>query len=191
MAHTVNPGEKLNFLNRYDTMEVDYVPPPPPSSDSIPPPPPSSDPFPPPPPSTDALPPPPPSDALPTPPQRPVPPKKLFSAASKKIPLSIEDIMRKKNEAAEAAAKVSIFQNPSDVYCKRACPFSLHMPKAQSGVNIRCHKILPVHRVRLSNPICAPYTLKIPLMSILMRLKHLRISTETEMFNFNSNCTKY
>ncbi|RAL63138.1 hypothetical protein DID88_004220 [Monilinia fructigena] len=75
-------------------------PPPPPPDSSIPPPPPSSL-APPPPPSSD-LPPPPPSELQPPPPE---PKKKKGWGAPKPGPLSIEDILKKKKEADEAAAK--------------------------------------------------------------------------------------
>ncbi|ATZ45795.1 Bcprp28 [Botrytis cinerea B05.10] len=75
-------------------------PPPPPPDSFVPPPPPSSL-APPPPPSSD-LPPPPPSELLPPPPE---PKKKKGWGAPKPGPLSIEDILKKKKEADEAAAK--------------------------------------------------------------------------------------
>ncbi|EPS37081.1 hypothetical protein H072_9307 [Dactylellina haptotyla CBS 200.50] len=71
-------------------------PPPPPPTDDVPPPPPSLDGAPPPPP-------PPPRDAVPPPP----PPVKKASVAPKKTPLSVEDLLRKKKAADEAAKKVS------------------------------------------------------------------------------------
>lgn len=71
-------------------------PPPPPPSDSAPPPPP--------PPPTDDVPPPPPEEDHG--PELSKPKKKGWgSTASKKQPLSIEDLLRKKREADEAAAK--------------------------------------------------------------------------------------
>ncbi|TGO42663.1 hypothetical protein BHYA_0006g00660 [Botrytis hyacinthi] len=75
-------------------------PPPPPPDSFVPPPPPSSL-APPPPPSSD-LPPPPPSELQPPPPE---PKKKKGWGAPKPGPLSIEDILKKKKEADEAAAK--------------------------------------------------------------------------------------
>jgi ATP-dependent RNA helicase DDX23/PRP28 len=78
------------------------IPPPPPDTLAPPPPPSSSAP---PPPSE--LPPPPPSDALPPPPEEPAKKKKAGWGASRdRGPLSIEDILKKKKEADEAAAKV-------------------------------------------------------------------------------------
>ena len=99
----------------------DSYPPPPPPTDTLPPPPPSnsapppppSDSLPPPPPS-DTLPPPPPSDTLPPPPpsdfQPPAPEelkkKKGWGTAPKgRQPLSIEEILKAKREADNAAAK--------------------------------------------------------------------------------------
>jgi ATP-dependent RNA helicase DDX23/PRP28 len=78
------------------------IPPPPPDVLAPPPPPGSSAP---PPPSE--LPPPPPSDTLPPPPEEPSKKKKAGWGASRdRGPLSIEDILKKKKEADEAAAKV-------------------------------------------------------------------------------------
>ncbi|KAG9248834.1 Pre-mRNA-splicing ATP-dependent RNA helicase prp28 [Calycina marina] len=79
----------------------DSVPPPP--SDPIPPPPPSY--FAPPPPED--LPPPPPTDFIPPPPEEPAVKKKKGWGAPppSRGPLSIEDILKKKKEADEAAAK--------------------------------------------------------------------------------------
>ena len=69
------------------------APPPPPSSSAPPPP--------------RDLPPPPPSEALPPPPEEPPKKKKAgWGAARDRGPLSIEDILKKKKEADEAAAKV-------------------------------------------------------------------------------------
>ncbi|THV55617.1 hypothetical protein BGAL_0006g00710 [Botrytis galanthina] len=79
-------------------------PPPPPPDSFVPPPPPSSL-APPPPPSSD-LPPPPPSELQPPPPE---PKRKKGWGAPKPGPLSIEDILKKKKEADEAAAKVCNF----------------------------------------------------------------------------------
>ncbi|PVH85876.1 pre-mRNA-splicing ATP-dependent RNA helicase-like protein prp28 [Cadophora sp. DSE1049] len=77
-------------------------PPPPPPDSMAPPPPPSSSA---PPPPSD-LPPPPPSEALPPPPEEPPKKKKAgWGAARDRGPLSIEDILKKKKEADEAAAK--------------------------------------------------------------------------------------
>ncbi|KAL2072548.1 hypothetical protein VTL71DRAFT_11891 [Oculimacula yallundae] len=77
-------------------------PPPPPPDSMAPPPPPSSSA---PPPPID-LPPPPPSEALPPPPEEPPKKKKAgWGAARDRGPLSIEDILKKKKEADEAAAK--------------------------------------------------------------------------------------
>ncbi|PQE25282.1 hypothetical protein CJF32_00008568 [Rutstroemia sp. NJR-2017a WRK4] len=78
-------------------------PPPPPPDSFIPPPPPSSL-APPPPPSND-VPPPPPSDPLPPPPEELPKKKKGWGAPTSRGPLSIEDILKKKKEADEAAAK--------------------------------------------------------------------------------------
>jgi ATP-dependent RNA helicase DDX23/PRP28 len=78
------------------------IPPPPPDTLAPPPPPGSSAP---PPPSE--LPPPPPSDTLPPPPEEPSKKKKAgWGAPRDRGPLSIEDILKKKKEADEAAAKV-------------------------------------------------------------------------------------
>lgn len=78
-------------------------PPPPPPSDSIPPPPPEN--FAPPPPQD--LPPPPPSESHPQPPAPPQEPKKKagWGAPKGRQPLSIEEILQKKKEADQAAAK--------------------------------------------------------------------------------------
>ncbi|KAH7417312.1 pre-mRNA-splicing ATP-dependent RNA helicase-like protein prp28 [Cadophora sp. MPI-SDFR-AT-0126] len=77
-------------------------PPPPPPESMAPPPPPSSSA---PPPPSD-LPPPPPSESLPPPPEEPPKKKKAgWGAARDRGPLSIEDILKKKKEADEAAAK--------------------------------------------------------------------------------------
>jgi len=79
--------------------------PPPPPPDSLVPPPPPTD-FAPPPPED--LPPPPPSDFLPPPTPSDQPQKKKlgWSVAKSRGPLSIEEILQKKKEADEAAAKV-------------------------------------------------------------------------------------
>jgi ATP-dependent RNA helicase DDX23/PRP28 len=82
---------------------------PPPPSDPLPPPPPPNS-FPPPPPA-DSLPPPPPSDSLPPPPEEPVKKKKGWGAPRDRGPLSIEDILRKKKEADEAASKVRLLSH--------------------------------------------------------------------------------
>src|SRR3954466_5174063 len=86
-------------------------PPPPPPPDSLaPPPPPNS--FAPPLPSD--LPPPPPSDSLPPPPEEPVKKKKAgWGTPRDRGPLSIENILQKKKEADEAAAKVRVPPNQS------------------------------------------------------------------------------
>ncbi|KAH8676677.1 P-loop containing nucleoside triphosphate hydrolase protein [Tricladium varicosporioides] len=77
-------------------------PPPPPPDAATPPPPPSA--FAPPPPED--LPPPPPSESLPPPPEEAPKKKKAgWGAPRDRGPLSIEDILRKKKEADEAAAK--------------------------------------------------------------------------------------
>ncbi|KAF7877578.1 hypothetical protein EAF04_001253 [Stromatinia cepivora] len=93
------------YLNSIDAVppppkDSDGSPPPPPPDSFVPPPPPSSL-APPPPPSSD-LPPPPPSELQPPPPE---PKKKKGWGAPKPGPLSIEDILKKKKEADEAAAK--------------------------------------------------------------------------------------
>ncbi len=80
----------------------DSVPPPPPPDSMAPPPPPSLDAPPPP----DDLPPPPPSEFLPPPPEEPIKKKAGWGAPRDRGPLSIEDILKKKKEADEAAAKV-------------------------------------------------------------------------------------
>lgn len=84
-----------------DNDERPPSPPPPPPDSFVPPPPPSTS-APPPPPSNE-LPPPPPSELQPPPPE---PKKKKGWGAPKPGPLSIEDILKKKKEADEAAAKV-------------------------------------------------------------------------------------
>ncbi|KAJ5032388.1 uncharacterized protein L3040_008993 [Drepanopeziza brunnea f. sp. 'multigermtubi'] len=76
-------------------------PPPPPPDSMDPPPPPDSDA---PPPPSD-LPPPPPSELLPPPPEEPPKKKKGWGASRDRGPLSIEDILKKKKDADEAAAK--------------------------------------------------------------------------------------
>ncbi|KAF8866415.1 pre-mRNA-splicing ATP-dependent RNA helicase PRP28 [Acephala macrosclerotiorum] len=83
--------------------------PPPPPPDAMAPPPPPDSAAPPPPPSSD-LPPPPPVDSLPPPPEEPanglVKKKKAgWGAPRDRGPLSIEDILKKKKEADDAAAK--------------------------------------------------------------------------------------
>ncbi|EHL00364.1 putative Pre-mRNA-splicing ATP-dependent RNA helicase prp28 [Glarea lozoyensis 74030] len=96
-------------------------PPPPPPDASAPPPPPPESSAPPPPPETTApppppngfappppsdLPPPPPTELLPPPPEEPLKKKKSgWGAPRDRGPLSIEDILKKKKEADEAAAK--------------------------------------------------------------------------------------
>ncbi|QDS67539.1 mRNA splicing protein prp28 [Venturia effusa] len=81
----------------------DPLPPPPPPDSKAPPPPPS--PIPPAPPTSDAPPPPPPEeDGLPSF-GAPVKKKKVTITAPKKVPLSIEEILKKKREADEAASK--------------------------------------------------------------------------------------
>jgi ATP-dependent RNA helicase DDX23/PRP28 len=81
------------------------IPPPPPPDTLAPPPPPSLDAPPPP----DDLPPPPPSEPLPPPPEEPAKKKKAgWGAPRDRGPLSIEDILKKKKEADEAAAKVCL-----------------------------------------------------------------------------------
>ena len=98
------------------------IPPPP---DAIPPPPPSS--FAPPPPSD--LPPPPPSDLAPPPPEEPAKKKKAGWGAPKgRGPLSIEDILKKKKEADEAASKVRI-----------------QLPRSTSSSNVHKCYLAPFH----------------------------------------------
>jgi len=92
-----------NFSNGHTSGDFS-VPPPPPPDTLAPPPPPST--FAPPPPSD--LPPPPPSDTLPPPPEEPVKKKKGWGAPRDRGPLSIEDILKKKKEADEAASKVCL-----------------------------------------------------------------------------------
>ena len=82
----------------------DVVPPPPPV-DPAPPPPPEYT-APPPPPEDFPPPPPPGSEAPPPPPPGEVKKKKSGWAANARQPLSVEEILRKKREADEAAAKV-------------------------------------------------------------------------------------
>lgn len=92
------PHPPLNGINEAS------IPPPPPPSDSLPPPPPEG--FAPPPPQD--LPPPPPSETLPPPPAPPEELKKKkagWGAPKGRQPLSIEEILRKKKEADEAASK--------------------------------------------------------------------------------------
>ncbi|CAG8976597.1 hypothetical protein HYALB_00002110 [Hymenoscyphus albidus] len=77
--------------------------PPPPPPDSFAPPPPPSTSAPPPP---SDLPPPPPTESLPPPPEEPIKKKKAgWGAPRDRGPLSIEDILKKKKEADDAAAK--------------------------------------------------------------------------------------
>src|ERR1700761_4260240 len=109
-------------MNRHRTNGINGVAPPPPS-DILPPPP--SDPLPPPPedlppaPPSDGIPPAPPtSDAPPPPPSEEseelptfAPKKKAQPSAPKRTPLSIEEILKKKREADEAASKVGITQS--------------------------------------------------------------------------------
>ena len=85
---------------------VDSFEPPPPPAD-LPPPPPSNDELPPPPPSKDDPPPPPPNnDDPPPPPPTELKKKKVgWAKTSTRQPLSIEDVIRKKKEADEAASK--------------------------------------------------------------------------------------
>ncbi|KAF2199148.1 putative DEAD/DEAH box helicase [Delitschia confertaspora ATCC 74209] len=78
-------------------------PPPPPEADGVPPPPPS-DPVPPPPPLPENDAPPPPPEEIDGP-QLIKPKKKMATIAQKKQPISIEDLLKKKREADEAAAK--------------------------------------------------------------------------------------
>ena len=80
------------------------APPPPPPDAFAPPPPPNS--FAPPPP--DDLPPPPPSESIPPPPEESSKKKKGWGAPRDRGPLSIEDILKKKKEADEAASKVRL-----------------------------------------------------------------------------------
>ncbi|RDL34550.1 Pre-mRNA-splicing ATP-dependent RNA helicase PRP28 [Venustampulla echinocandica] len=85
-------------------------PPPPPPDASVPPPPTDITPPPPPdghaPPPPSDLPPPPPSDTVPPPPEEPIKKNKVgWGAPRDRGPLSIEDILKKKKEADEAAAK--------------------------------------------------------------------------------------
>jgi len=97
-------------MNGHANGVMDVIPPPPPENA----PPPPLDELPPPP--SDFLPPapPPPADVLPpTPPPQIQPPVKeqkgpIAAPKPKKEPLSIEEILRKKREADEAAAKVSL-----------------------------------------------------------------------------------
>jgi ATP-dependent RNA helicase DDX23/PRP28 len=97
--------------------------PPPPPPDALAPPPPNT--FAPPPPSD--LPPPPPSDTLPPPPEEPVKKKKAgWGAPRDRGPLSIEDILKKKKEADEAAAKV----------CSNSLePYSFSCSQSVSSIN--------------------------------------------------------
>ncbi|KAF2434993.1 pre-mRNA-splicing ATP-dependent RNA helicase-like protein prp28 [Tothia fuscella] len=86
---------------------MDMIPPPP-SSDPLPPPPPPTDYIPPPPPPTNgrSIPPAPPtSDAPPPPPDSPELKRKIVKAPPKKTPLSVEELLKKKRDADEAAAK--------------------------------------------------------------------------------------
>ncbi|KAK6587400.1 hypothetical protein PZA11_000690 [Diplocarpon coronariae] len=91
-----------------DLSNGSWIPPPP---GDMPPPPPPDSMFPPPPPSSSAppppsdLPPPPPSESIPPPPEEPPKKKKGWGASRDRGPLSIEDILKKKKEADEAAAK--------------------------------------------------------------------------------------
>ena len=102
------------------------IPPPPPDVLAPPPPPSSSAPPPP-----AELPPPPPSDALPPPPEDPAKRKKAgWGAPRDRGPLSIEDILKKKKEADEAAAKVRYPSRSSsyetDVHKARLVSTSTH-----------------------------------------------------------------
>ncbi|KAF2405422.1 Pre-mRNA-splicing ATP-dependent RNA helicase PRP28 [Trichodelitschia bisporula] len=92
-------------MNGHHSNGLNGSTPPPPPPDALPPPP--SDPLPPPPPSDLPPAPPPSSDAPPPPPDdAPAPPKKRgWNTAPKKTPLSIEDLLKKKREADEAAKK--------------------------------------------------------------------------------------
>jgi hypothetical protein len=103
------------MMNGHVNGELETIPPPPPPPPSDFPPPPAPEDLPPAPP--DELPPAPPDD-LPPPPPPPSDPsddaslsaprkKKGWGTATKKEPLSIEEILRKKREADAAAAKVS------------------------------------------------------------------------------------
>lgn len=78
-------------------------PPPPPNYDPLPPPPPSY--FPPPPPPPSEPPPPPPADPVAPPPPPPPPRKAKPKSAAGRGPLSIEEIIKKKKEADEAAKR--------------------------------------------------------------------------------------
>ena len=96
-----------------DALNGRSSPPPPPPPDSLAPPPPPHSQAPPPPPSSSAPPPPndhpppPPSDSQPSPLEEPVVKKKAgWGTARDRGPLSIENILKKKKEADEAAAKV-------------------------------------------------------------------------------------
>ena len=87
------------------------VVPPPPPVDLAPPPPPEYT-APPPPPEDFPPPPPPGSEAPPPPPPVHVKEKKLGWASRARQPLSVEEILRKKREADEAAAKVCLNAKP-------------------------------------------------------------------------------
>ncbi|KAK2628255.1 hypothetical protein QTJ16_002901 [Diplocarpon rosae] len=97
------------------------MPPPPPPDSTLPPPPPLSSA--PPPPSDLPPPPPPPSESLPPPPEEPFKKKKGWGASRDRGPLSIEDILKKKKEADEAAAKVNSppHKSPSRSDVHKAC----------------------------------------------------------------------
>ena len=98
----------MNTLPPPPPSDVLPPPPPPPPSDFPPPPPPSTLAAaapPPPPPATDFAPPPPPEDADAPPSIAPKSLKRKVQTIPKKQPLGIEEILRKKKEADEAAAK--------------------------------------------------------------------------------------
>lgn len=113
MEDRVENGYETSHIPGPPDLSTDLIPPPPPPSDpSAPPPPPES--FEPPPPPDTIAPPPPPPDfsenvSEPRPPS-PVPAVKKKNAGwgsqLKPAPLSVEDLLRKKREAEEAASKV-------------------------------------------------------------------------------------
>jgi ATP-dependent RNA helicase DDX23/PRP28 len=114
MADTLTNGYNAGIIPPPppDPIERSPSPPPPPPDASFAPPPPPDSTAPPPPPGSDPA-PPPPSSSAPPPPPEDIPPlpveakkKKLGWAKPERTPLSVEDVLRKKREADEAAAKV-------------------------------------------------------------------------------------
>lgn len=123
----------VSYINGHTNEEIVATPPPPPASFngrlSSPPPPPPDSLVPPPPPTEFA--PPPPEDLPPPPPSSSEQPQKKklgWGAAKSRGPLSIEEILQKKKEADEAAAKVCLDAGVLEPFFMQSCLVHLNIP---------------------------------------------------------------